>query len=490
MSYNNFKYLILLGLLLLNGYIKAQQNHTLFLWHDLTQSNLLNPAVANNCIWYIGIPVLSSVHLNYANSSFTYNQLFEKSTSGAYKPKVDELLKRIHYRNFVGTEFHTQLFALGYKHKEYSLMITVTEKNNIPVTYPDQLIQILFEGNGSFVGDKASLKGTGVYFNHYREYGMGVSRDLGKGFFIGARAKLLFGKLNISTRTTNLNLETDETTFDLNFDGDVLIHTSLPINVDASDNRLNNIEFSDEMSPVQIALNRQNPGFAVDLGVIYPYGDNITLSASIIDLGFIRWRSNLNTFDAAGSFTYSGVLGDTLGTNSYFENLSTSFLDQMGFVVYPKKYTTLLPPRITAGMNYKLNDKMSGGVSGDVIIYKSKFMPSLTISGQYKILNSIGIIGSYTIQNYRLNNIGLGFFIGKRPLQFYFISDNLLVVLKPLDSRMINARLGINIILGCSKRQKKESVKKGEMNSCFGMDNMHEKQYLKKLKPWSKRKKK
>ena len=41
-------------------------------------------------------------------------------------------------------------------------------------------------------------------------------------------------------------------------------------------------------------------------GSFYDYSDKIMLSASIIDLGFIRWKSNINRFEAEGSFTFQG----------------------------------------------------------------------------------------------------------------------------------------------------------------------------------------
>lgn len=482
---------LLLGLLFLllttNNRLYAQQNHSLFLWHDVQQSNLMNPAVPISCKWYVGIPVLSSVHVNYANSSFTFNQLFENS-SGTYNPDFESLQKRVHFRNYIGTELHTQLFALGYKFNEYSFILSVTEKNNIPVTYPKDIIKLLLEGNAPFIGDKASLRGTGVYFNHYREYAIGASKNIWDEFYVGIKAKVLFGKLNISTRKTNVNLHTDETTYNLDFEGDLLIHTSLPLDVDISDNTVNRIALSSDINPVALALNRKNPGFAIDAGIIYPYTDQIQLSASVIDLGLIRWRSNLNTFDASGEFTYDGILNQQDEEGGYFDNLRDQFYEQMNLQGYQEKYTTFLPPRFTVGANYLYNQYLSGGVTADVIVHKSKTMPSLTLVGQAKPTHWLGFVGSYTIQNYSFNNLGFGFFIGKAPVQFYIVSDNAFAIMKPLDARMTNVRFGLNINIGCSEKEKKESFSQPSGIPCPAMQSTHKKSYLSKLKPWSKRK--
>jgi ethanolamine ammonia-lyase large subunit len=55
--------------------LHAQQSNTFYLMHAVPQSNLLNPAVQIQCKYFIGIPVLSSIHLNYSNTAFTYNTL-------------------------------------------------------------------------------------------------------------------------------------------------------------------------------------------------------------------------------------------------------------------------------------------------------------------------------------------------------------------------------------------------------------------------------
>jgi hypothetical protein len=116
---------------------------------------------------------------------------------------------------------------------------------------------------------------------------------------------------------------------------------------------------------------------------------------------------------------------------------------------------------------------------GDVIVYKSKVMPSITLTGQAKPTYWLGFVGSYTIQNYSYNNLGFGFYIGKAPVQFYMVSDNALAFFKPLDARMVNIRFGLNINLGCSKKDKGETIKSGGGSGCFGMESSTRKKYLK-----------
>lgn len=472
---------LIFGLLLIalfgpNG--TSQQNHSLFFMHYLPESNLLNPAIPITCKWYVGIPALSSIHMNYGNSSFTYNQLFSSSGSGTYEADINKVVNQLHWRNFIGSEFHTQLFALGYRRGEYSFMFTITEKNNTPVFYPREAIMLLWGGNTQFEGETASLRGTGVYFNHYREYALSVSKLTKEGILIGGRAKLLFGKLNISPSLMNIALQTDETTFNLDFSGDLKVRTSLPIIVENDGNSIGNIQYNDAVNPMSLALNRKNPGGAIDLGIIYPYSDKIQLSVSLIDLGVIRWGSNLNTFNGSGEFQYTGFIGDSLNSETYFDNLLNAFSDSMQLNATPDKYWTVLPPRIIAGGTYKLRDDLKAGVQGEAIFHRSKIIPSATISAHYEPFDALQVMASYTVQYYSLKNFGFGIVVGRNPLQFYAISDNLIGNIWPLTTRNLNLRFGLNINLGCREKQK-ESVPGGKgmlQGNCYWLEKSIQKE--------------
>ncbi len=480
---NNYKHLTLtLVLVLYTLFTEAQQNNSMFLMHQLPESNLLNPAIKTPCKWYVGIPVLSSLHVNYANNMFSYNNLITSTGEGTYEPDIENAVKQLHWRNYIGTEVHTQWLAIGHNYRDYSLTFTITEKNNFPLTLPREALELVWQGNSQFEGETVSLKGTGLYFKHYREYALSVSKPTHNGGRWGIRAKLLFGKLNIATRSTNIDITTDENSFDLNFKGDLLIHSSLPIIVDVEDNIISNVSYDESVSTKDLLLNRKNPGFAIDLGYVYPYSDKIELSASIIDLGFIRWRSNLNTFDGNGDFKYEGVVDDNIEVgDGYFNHLSDAFMDSMKMEVYQKKYTTFLPTQIMLGANYKINYKFSAGLVGNMQIYRTKLIPSLTLMSQYELLRNIHIMASYTAQLYSLKQVGLGLVYGKSPVQFYVISDNIVGLIWPLSAQRANLRFGFNLIFGCGKDKNKRSPS-NKYSTCFGMEQTNQKKYMKKVK--------
>jgi hypothetical protein len=440
----------------------------------------MNPAVPITCKWYIGIPVLSSVHANYGNSGFSYKNVFSTSAEGSYQVDIDQLVRGLHNRNYIGTEIHTQLLAIGYRQNNYSFVFTITEKDNLTVTYPKKVIQLAWDGNTQFEGEEISFKGTGTYYTHYREFALAISEHKKDGLYYGLRAKLLFGKLNISPRSTDISMYTDENTFNLAFQGDVKVHSSAPLIVETDNGQVSNISVNEGADIMSLIFNRKNPGFAIDAGIIYPYSEKLELSASIIDLGFIRWRSNLNTFTGNGQYDYEGPLNDTLNTsNTYWNEIENAFLDSINLVTSQKKYTTFLPPRIIGAANYTFSNKLKVGAQSEVIFHRSKILPSLTLSSNYNLFRHTYVMASYTVQYNTLRNLGLGLTFGRNPLQFYVISDNAAGFVWPLSSRNFNLRFGLNINLGCNIKTKGSPKHGALQGNCYWLEKEIQKNYQK-----------
>ncbi len=81
--------LIALVLSLINLISQAQQNNTLFFMHSLPEANFINPAVQINCGIFIGLPLVSSFHMNIANSGFTAGDVVTLYTDGTMNRNPD-----------------------------------------------------------------------------------------------------------------------------------------------------------------------------------------------------------------------------------------------------------------------------------------------------------------------------------------------------------------------------------------------------------------
>jgi hypothetical protein len=453
--------------------IKGQQNQHLFHMHYLGESNFLNPAVQSDCKWFVGLPIVSSIHLNYANSIFTYHQLVNNTSDSTYFLNIDRAVNHAGRRSLIGSEFHTTLLALGYNYEEYYFSFSIIEKNNIPVTVSQDMLTLVWNGNASFEGEEANLKGTSSYATHYREYALGVSKENDLGNSIGIKAKLLFGKLNAAVPKMDVGLYTEETTFDLALDADIRMNISGPFNIrvtgGAGANFLGNVDISLEegVSVSEIMLNRKNWGLAFDAGFIYHYNGRATISGSILDIGFIRWRSSMSNLSAQNQYVYRGALVDG-------GNIDQSILDSLDYTITNEPYFTLLPTKIYLGAEYVINEKLAGRGLVSTTIYRTKFTPALTLSLDYNPFGNFHIVGGYSLFYRSFNNFGLGFSIGRGPVQVYAVSDNILGLIRPLDTRNLNLRFGLNINLGCETKEPKPKSYSTGRKVCSVYDKANE----------------
>ena len=123
---------------------------------------------------------------------------------------------------------HTTILAVGLQKDDYYYTFTIQEKDNMASLYSRDLVTFALKGNTQFEGQWIDLKGTGVYYNHVREFAIGVSKVKNNALTLGIKAKLLFGKLNFTTGSGDIRMFTQENTFDLAFETDAGFNSSLP----------------------------------------------------------------------------------------------------------------------------------------------------------------------------------------------------------------------------------------------------------------------
>ena len=447
--------------------IVGQQNRLMYHLHEIPESNLLNPAVPMPCGWVIGLPVISSTHFNLGNNVASFNQIFTNQGNGNYYVDFYDAESYVRRRNFASGEFHTQWLGLGLRRGDWSYYFSITEKSNFIGTIPKDLITLALHGNSAFIGKTANLKGTSAYANYYREYALSVSKRMENDIYFGARVKLLFGKLNATVKRSTMNLKTADPNYDIMADGHMVINTSMPVYTQVENGQIVDWFVEDEWTYRELLMNNRNPGLGFDFGVVYPLDERTKLSASITDLGFIYWSSYIHNYDVEGNFSFNGV-NENYDANRYWDELRTSIRDSIDITTNSSPYVTYLPTKLSAGVNRQFNSTFFAGILGDLQMYRTKWVTGITVSGGVKPANNVTVVGSWSYQYNTLKNIGLGVVLGKNPVQFYLISDNINSFFWPYGTRNVNLRFGINIIPGCRKKEEEPSKNGSGIKSLEG----------------------
>ncbi|MFT6199006.1 MAG: flavin-binding protein dodecin [Vicingaceae bacterium] len=426
---------------------KAQQDLMMFNFNEIPQSSYSNPSNQFNGKFYLGLPLISSSYFSLSNSGFAYSDLIKKD-GDSLKLDFNSMIGELQDKNFLSLNSKVDLFSLGFKVGDRTqITLNATENINFRFRYTKDFATFVQKGNLGFENNVANFDNIGFSANYYREYGLGVSHQFSSRLRLGAKVKYLYGIANLDSKRTNLSLTTDPNTFALNAKADVLINSSAG-------------EFSaDSLSEMEGFISGfDNTGFGVDLGFNYELTKKLSINASILDLGYIQWNSNVTNYTIdKGEYTFTGIpvdafspQNDTSGSSA-FSNVIDSLETAFNVKETSNGYTTPLVGRFYAGVNYKMNEKLMLGGLIQSEFYKGSVRPSLTASANYKISKWLGVAASYSVINRSYTNLGVGININPRNIQIYVVSDNILGPLNPQHARHAQVRAGVNFIFGSEK---------------------------------------
>lgn len=479
------KYFIIATAALLWGFISfAQQDNTLYFLNNVPQRNLLNPAINHSCKTYVSgiiLPVagqlLPPIHFNYNNNSLSYKEVIYPG-SGIYSDSLitplqigedhSEFFDRLRQVNYISIENHIDLISAGYRWKSYYFNFHIAEKTEARFSFPKDLMVLAWEGNGkSLLGNEAFLSYMGLTAIHYREYAIGTSWEMDSKLTVGAHAKLLFGKASIYSKRTDLTWNTNADDYSYSFHADMEVMASQSFfdiqemyydyendSLVYNDTTYENVEIKD------VILNRKNPGGAIDIGAVYKFSDKITFYGSVNDIGFIRWKENVNSIQLKGDFYWDGwhdfrpaLAEDDSLIDETVDNYADSVIRLFDPQFQKEYYTQWLTPKFYLGGTYQYHEKLYFGLLLRGDIFQQRLHGGITLSANSQLTKWFAASLSYTYHNNSFNNFGAGLVFKIPWFQFYLASDNFTAFIWPQAAQNFNLRLGINLMLGCDKRK-------------------------------------
>jgi hypothetical protein len=453
------------------------QDNTLYLMPGIPQANQLNPAYMHPCRLYIELPVLSSLKLNIRNTGFGFHDAIHNGTgaqSGTYFLDLEGLDRKLKRMNYFRTDLDIDLLGFGFNFKEWYFTFGVINHTELRVAYTDDVAS-LSDGNWDVTGDvpiPVKLNGTGIDLTIWNSIGISAAREISDGLKVGARLKYLQGMANMNTRQSKLELNTTSNPIALEAIMNYRLNASFPVNLGYAANGLvNRVDFNNALDNiVGDYIFNGNRGISLDGGIVYDLDESTQLTASFTDLGFIRWKKNVNNFKASGNYTFNGIDIDQYqanpGQTDLLEALQDTLLLAFTAAGTTKKYFTATSVKLYGGVTRVLLPKLKAGVMTRIEIYDLRMRPSLTLSMNYNPVPAIGTVLTYTLMNNKINQVGAGLAFGNSGAQFYLLTDNIPVrftrqtgsaIMWPYNARMLSLRLGFNLLFGCSQKEVKKS---------------------------------
>lgn len=297
-------------------HIAAQGLNSGYFTTDYKQRHTLNPAFANEQ-QYITIPALGNINVR-TQGNFGYgdvilpNPLYAteggKSLTTFMNPYIstaDALKGFSKGDNRIAADVSINLLSAGFKGFGGYNTIEIGTRTSLGLSLPYALFEFAKNtGNRSYdIGDITAGA------TAYAEVAFGHSHDINDRLRIGAKLKLLFGagRADIKLRNVRADLSAnDKWTVQADATANVSMQgfTYQESQEEYNDPQRGTYNKVDDVDVDGAGLG--GFGMAADLGAVYKLGDDWTLSASLLDLGFISWKNNMQAVNKSKSFVFDG----------------------------------------------------------------------------------------------------------------------------------------------------------------------------------------
>ncbi|MFT5166625.1 MAG: hypothetical protein ACI8P3_001857 [Saprospiraceae bacterium] len=422
--------------------LSAQQELSLHFLRDTWQSSKTNPAFMTDFKVHYGLP---NLYFNITHTGPSYNELVVTSTNGENVLDVSAILNTLSENNQLFTSFEVETTSVSFGIKNMRFSFNHALKFNAFLDYPKDLVELAWNGNSQFIGETIKF-GPDFQAFAYNEFGLGAAMKF-LNVSAGLRLKILTGIGDVSTERTAASLYTDPDIYQLTFDTDYRLNSSSFLAYDGDG------EFSLDFGEFSFdRITSPNIGFAVDLGASIQL-KKLEISASIIDLGGIKWNENISNYTSQGSYTYDGLdISDIINDDDVsFEETLDTLTDIFDFQESSESYSTMLPTKIYLSGTYKVNDLFKVGGLFYSEVYRGTVFPAFAASASVNLGKVFSVGAVYAIRNKTYDNVGLNATLKLGPVQIFAVTDNIVAAFQPYDSRNVNARIGLNMVFNKKK---------------------------------------
>lgn len=310
------KHILTAAMLMIGSAAMAQNLNSAYFTDNYAFRHDMNPAYGNDQ-GYFSIPVLGNVNVN-VQGNFGYEDVImhnprygvdsDKKMTTFMNPYISDSKALDGFasgNNRVVGNVNLTILSAGFKGFGGYNTIEINSKSSFGMSLPYELFAFARNiGNNTYnIGD------IGINAQSYAELALGHSHKINDKLRIGAKLKFLFGlgRADFKFKDVKADLSgTDKWTVS----GDALTEVS----VLGFSYKTKTEEYKDEtkgtyekVDDIEVdGYGLSGFGMAVDLGAIYKINDDWTVSASVLDLGFINWKNNIRAVNRSKSFEFNG----------------------------------------------------------------------------------------------------------------------------------------------------------------------------------------
>ncbi len=457
--------LFLYTMLLLVSVCFSQNKQLLYGFTEIPQALLANPGAKVSHKGYFGIPFLSHLHVNAGASGVSAFDLFADDGND-FNVKLRNVVDNLKPKDFFTATQQLELFSGGFAfgpeyNKNQYISFGLYQETDVISYFPRDLALLGLEGNAPNINRPFRLNQVNFSAEVLSVFHVGYNKRHNDKITYGIRGKLYSSIANINSTRNDGQFITE------NGDTNILRQT-FNLDLEVQSSGIANLSEEDVANTLRKrVLLGGNLGLGVDLGFTYQIDSQWYVDASLLDFGFISHTKEVENYEVKGDFVFEGVdpffIGETnpQSADQFWSNIEEEFEDLFEVDTTQTKYTKLRPVKLNTSLNYafgkqKLEDcnctSEDGGylnrIGGQLYAIARSRGPQLALTAYYyrRLLSSLSMKATYTVDSYSFSNIGLGVSANLGGFNMYLLTDNLLQYRNIYDSQSVSLQLGFNYV--------------------------------------------
>ena len=451
----------------------SQNKEVLYGLEETPQAMLLNPGSRISYDYHFGVPLLSHIHVNGGSSGVSVYDIFQES-SVDINTRISNKIFELENTDFFTATQQLEILNVGWKNKkDYYFSGGIYQEFDFVLYFPKDLAILAWEGNANYIGKEFDLGEINASGDLLTVYHFGVNKKINKKITVGARAKLYSSMLSFSSTSNSGTFVTIPSESGDNIYEHIVRNATINVNTSGITS-LSDLDTRTQV--INKLLGRAffggNLGIGVDLGATYEINEKWTTSASILDLGAIFHKKNVESYQVSGEYNLDGIellfppLGNGDSSLPYYENL----IDDIGaaFIldtIY-NSYIQMRPVKMYASVKYNFGQAIGGDKTCNCLKMGENQKYNQSIGFQYfsiirpkgpqiaatlfyyhRLSDYFSVKATYSADSYSYSNVGLGLITNIKMVNFYIVADNLQWYSNLAKAKSVSLQFGFNIII-------------------------------------------
>lgn len=446
----------------------SQNRQILYGFSEIPQSLLLNPGGKVNNDGYFGVPLLSLVHIKGGTSGVTLYDVFADDGLD-FNIKLQNAVFNMDSKDFFSVNQQLEVFSGGfaigktYEKKEY-LSFGLYQEFDFILYFPKDYAVLALEGNQNNINRVFNASHLSTSAELVSVFHLGYNKKVNKKLTYGFRGKIYSSVLNVNSTKNKGSFVTAPG--ENNFYNHIF-NLNLELRTSGLTSLIDNDSGFDTKDLTKRVLFGGNLGLGFDVGFTYQLNKQLTLDASLLDVGFISHTKDVENYAVKGDYVFEGInpifpeIGGAQTADEYWSEIEEDFEELFALDTTTTKYTTWRPVKLNTSINYAFGKKTVeecnclkdettylNAIGVQFFAMSRPKQPQVALTGYYyrRLFKGLRAKATFTLDSYSFNNLGLGISAHFGGMNFYVMADNFLQYKNIYNAQSVSLQLGFNYI--------------------------------------------